>query len=101
MSIYREEATEALIEALRKKEFPNSQIMALDALSSLSGRLTASGKSYTEAWLLKTAGFDQPYNALVKADKLKTHELELTETVVCKFFYFSGSLTVSSHLFLC
>ncbi|KAM7518165.1 hypothetical protein LguiB_017127 [Lonicera macranthoides] len=81
MSIYREEATEALIEALRKKEFPNSQIMALDALSSLSGRLTASGKSYTEAWLLKTAGFDQPYNALVKADKLKTHELELTETV--------------------
>ncbi|KAA8537516.1 hypothetical protein F0562_027124 [Nyssa sinensis] len=81
MSIYREEAIEALIEALRKKDFPNSQIMALDALSSLSGRLTASGKSCTEAWLLKIAGFDQPYNALVKEERVKTHENELTETM--------------------
>ncbi|XP_059637708.1 putative E3 ubiquitin-protein ligase LIN-1 [Cornus florida] len=81
MSIYREEAVEALIEALGKKDFPNSQKMALDALSSLSGRLTASGKSYTEAWLLKIAGFDQPYNALMKAEKTKTHENELTETM--------------------
>ncbi|KAA8528755.1 hypothetical protein F0562_036110 [Nyssa sinensis] len=81
MSIYREEAIEALIEALCRKDFPNSQIMALDALSSLSGRLTTSGKSCTEAWLLKTAGFDQPYNALMKAERLKTHENELTETM--------------------
>lgn len=83
MSIYREEAIEALIEALRRKDFPNSQIMALDALSSLSGRLTTSGKSCTEAWLLKTAGFDKPYNALVKAEKLKSNDTELTETMVC------------------
>ncbi|KAL9683360.1 hypothetical protein QQ045_015181 [Rhodiola kirilowii] len=32
MSIYREEAIEALIEALRRKEFPSIQTMALDAL---------------------------------------------------------------------
>ncbi|KAK9270446.1 hypothetical protein L1049_026026 [Liquidambar formosana] len=81
MSIYREEAIEALIEALRRKDFPNSQIMALDALLSLSGCMTASGNLYTEAWLLKIAGFDQPYNALMKAEKLTIDESELTETM--------------------
>ncbi|KAK3007668.1 hypothetical protein RJ639_014310 [Escallonia herrerae] len=81
MSIYREEAIEALIDALRKQDFPSSQSMALDALISLSGRLTASGKPCTEAWLLKVAGFDQPYNSLEKAEKLTIHETELTETL--------------------
>ncbi|KAL7175142.1 hypothetical protein ACSBR2_028862 [Camellia fascicularis] len=81
MSIYREEAIEALVEALRKTDFPNSQIMALDALLSLSGRLTPSGKPCTEAWLLKIAGFDQQYNALMKTEISKTHKNELTETM--------------------
>ncbi|KAK3023796.1 hypothetical protein RJ639_043412 [Escallonia herrerae] len=81
MSIYREEAIEALIDALRKQDFPNSQSMALDALISVSGRLTASGKPCTEAWLLKVAGFDQRYNSLEKAEKLTIHETELTETL--------------------
>ncbi|KAL8135683.1 putative E3 ubiquitin-protein ligase LIN-1 isoform X2 [Apium graveolens] len=81
MSIYREEAIEALIEALRKKDFPNSQITALDALSSLLGRLTMSGKSCTEVWLLKSAGYDKPYNALMKAEKQKFYDVELTETM--------------------
>ncbi|OVA06309.1 WD40 repeat [Macleaya cordata] len=79
MSIFREEAIEALIEALHRKDFPISQLMALDAFESLSGRLSATGKSLTEAWLLKIAGFDQPYNALVKAEKLKEQEDESTE----------------------
>lgn len=82
MSIYREEAVDALIEALCKKNFPNSQITALDALLSLSGRLTPSGKPYIESWLLKLAGFDQSYNALMRAERLKTHELALTGTMV-------------------
>lgn len=82
MSIYREEAVETLIEALNKNEFSNSQMMALDALVSLSGRLTSSGRSYMEAWLLKIAGFDQPYNALMKAEGQKNRENELAETVV-------------------
>ena len=76
------------MEALQKKDFPNSQIMALDALQSLSGRLTATGNSYTEAWLLKIAGFDQPYHALVKTANLKTFETDLTETMVCIYLVF-------------
>ncbi|KAL3733287.1 hypothetical protein ACJRO7_022762 [Eucalyptus globulus] len=81
MSIYREEAIEALIEALQKKDFPSSQITALNALLCLSGRMTASGKSCTEAWLLKVAGFDQPFNALMKGERPTMHENELAETM--------------------
>ncbi|XP_052191307.1 putative E3 ubiquitin-protein ligase LIN-1 isoform X2 [Diospyros lotus] len=79
MSMYREEAIEALTEALCKKDFTNSQIMALDSLLCLSGHHSPSGKPCTEAWLLKIAGFDQQYNALMKTDRFRTHELELTE----------------------
>lgn len=83
MSIYREEAIDILIEALRRKDFSDSQMMALDALLSLSGRLTSSGKSYIEPWLLKTAAFDQPYNALMKAEQLRKDDNDLMETMVC------------------
>ncbi|XVE96847.1 hypothetical protein REPUB_Repub02eG0258400 [Reevesia pubescens] len=75
MSIYREEAIEALIEALRRKDFANQQMIVLDALLSLPGRITSSGESYVEAWLLKVAGFDQPYNSLTKADWLQDPEM--------------------------
>ncbi|KAJ6352091.1 hypothetical protein OIU76_001329 [Salix suchowensis] len=80
MSIYREEAIEALIEALHRKDFSNSQMMALDALVSISARRTSSGGTYMEAWLLKIAGYDLPYNALMKAEKLKKNEDDLEET---------------------
>ncbi|KAB2046622.1 hypothetical protein ES319_D01G248300v1 [Gossypium barbadense] len=79
MSIYREEAIEALIESLRKKEFPNQQTIVLDALLSLPGRITSSGESYIEAWLLKIAGFDQPYNGT--QDWTETMESE--EKAIC------------------
>ncbi|XP_071713381.1 putative E3 ubiquitin-protein ligase LIN-1 [Rutidosis leptorrhynchoides] len=79
MSIYREEAIETLIDSLQKKDFPNLQITALDALSSLSGHLSVSGKSLTEAWLLKLAGFDQPYEDFVNKENLETNEKELTD----------------------
>lgn len=82
MSIYREESIEALIEALRRKDFSNSQMMALDALLSLTGRMTSSGNSYTEVWLLKIAGFDQPYNAMIKAERLRKQDNDLMETMV-------------------
>ncbi|XP_065880979.1 putative E3 ubiquitin-protein ligase LIN-1 [Euphorbia lathyris] len=81
MSIYREEAVETLIEALHKKDFSNCQMMALDALVSLSGTVTSSGRSYMEARLLKIAGFDQPYNALMKADGRRKREKDLAETM--------------------
>lgn len=83
MSMYKEEAIDALIEALRRKDFSNSQMMVIDTLLSLSGRLTISGESYIEAWLLKIAGFDQPYNALMKAEQLRKQDDDLVETTVC------------------
>ena len=82
MSIYREDAIEALIEALRRKDFSNSQMMALEALASLIGRMTTSRDSYIEAWLLKIAGFDQPYNALMKAEQQKKQDNDFVETMV-------------------
>ncbi|KAF5186247.1 Ring-type e3 ubiquitin transferase, partial [Thalictrum thalictroides] len=69
MSIYRL-AIETLIEVLRRKDFPISQIMALDEFASLSQRLTASGNSLIEARLLQTAGLDQLYKVLMKAERL-------------------------------
>lgn len=86
MSIYREEAIEALIEALHRKDFPNQQMIVLDALLSLSGRFTSAGESYIEVWLLKMAGFDQPYNALIKTNLLQKHEKDLNETMVSIYF---------------
>ncbi|KAK4275107.1 hypothetical protein QN277_018243 [Acacia crassicarpa] len=79
MSIFREEAVEALIESLWRKDFSNTQTKALDALLLLIGHLTSSGKSYTEAWLLKIAGFDQPYNALMKVEQLEKHDNDLED----------------------
>ncbi|MED6205903.1 hypothetical protein PIB30_022033 [Stylosanthes scabra] len=81
MSIYREEAVETLIEALWQKDFSNTQIKALDALLYLIGHVTSSGNSYTEAWLLKIAGFDQPYNSLMKAEELGQRDIDLVETM--------------------
>ncbi|KAJ1404791.1 Zinc finger, RING/FYVE/PHD-type [Sesbania bispinosa] len=81
MSIYREEAVETLIEALWQKDFSNTQMKALDALLFLIGHVTSSGKSYTEAWLLKIAGFDQPYNAIMKAEQLGQYDNDLMETM--------------------
>ncbi|XP_047958972.1 putative E3 ubiquitin-protein ligase LIN-1 [Salvia hispanica] len=79
MSIYREEAMEALLEALQRKDFPSSQVMALGTLSSLSGHFGGSRKAYMECWLLKVAGFDQPYNAMMRGEETKTDEEEFAE----------------------
>ncbi|KAL5139249.1 putative E3 ubiquitin-protein ligase LIN-1 [Glycine soja] len=81
MSIYREEAVETLIEALWQKDFSNTQMKAFDALIFLIGHVTLSGKSYTEAWLLKIAGFEQPYNALIKAEQLGQYDNDSMETM--------------------
>lgn len=88
MSIYCEEVMEALTEALQKKDFPNVHIMALNALLYLPGRLNASGKYCTEAWLLKTAGFEQPYSSIIQAEKPCKTENQWAETVVCINFLF-------------
>ncbi|XP_021902519.1 putative E3 ubiquitin-protein ligase LIN-1 isoform X1 [Carica papaya] len=89
MSIYREEAIETLIEALYRRDFPNCQMKALEALLSLPGRLTSSGLSYIEAWLLKIAGLDEAYNSLVKAEQPgKSDNLtEIMEEEKAAFFW--------------
>ncbi|KAE9619224.1 putative transcription factor WD40-like family [Lupinus albus] len=81
MSIYREEAVETLIEALWQKDFSKNQMKALDFLLFLIGYVTSSGKSYAEAWLLKIAGFDQPYNALMEAGELGEFDNDMMETM--------------------
>ncbi|GLJ40383.1 hypothetical protein SUGI_0831030 [Cryptomeria japonica] len=79
MSMYREEAIEALVEGLKAKEFLMSQIAAAETIVALSGRLSLSGKPLTEAWLLRTAGFDKNYDSLTKAEKPLNEEDESTE----------------------
>ncbi|XP_050939644.1 putative E3 ubiquitin-protein ligase LIN-1 isoform X2 [Cucumis melo] len=79
MSIYREESIDALFEAFCRKDNYNVQTAAADALLHLSGRLTSSGKCYAKSWLLKLAGFDQPYNALMKDEGLRKPDSELSE----------------------
>ncbi|KAH9300559.1 hypothetical protein KI387_012142, partial [Taxus chinensis] len=69
MSMYREEALETLVEGLRSEGFLVSQIAAAETIVSLQGRFTLSGKPLTEALLLKSAGLDQSYNALMSAEK--------------------------------
>ncbi|KAL8524096.1 hypothetical protein ACS0TY_013891 [Phlomoides rotata] len=100
MSIYREEAVEALIEALQRKDFPSSQLLALDTLSSLSGHSTASRKPYMECWLLKIAGFEQPYNAMMRGEEL-TNETEFAhmkeETKEARAWEKRMAFVLSSH----
>ncbi|XP_038973559.1 putative E3 ubiquitin-protein ligase LIN isoform X2 [Phoenix dactylifera] len=72
MSMYREESIDAIIEALKRKDFPICQSLALDMLTSLSGRLNSSGKPLTEAWLLKVAGVNNLYDTSVKEEKIQT-----------------------------
>lgn len=80
MSIYREEAIEAIIDALCRKDFPIAQASALNALASLPGRLTALGKPVMEARLLKVAGIDKLYDGLLNSNKIETMD---AETMVC------------------
>ncbi|KAK4433021.1 putative E3 ubiquitin-protein ligase LIN [Sesamum alatum] len=69
MSIYREEAIDALISCLRNSEFPVVQICAAETVLSLQGRFSYSGKSLSRAILLKRAGLDRSYRAFMRKDK--------------------------------
>lgn len=69
MSMYREEALEALVEGLKSEEFLVCRVSAAETIVSLQGRFSLSGKPLTEALLLKNAGLDKSYNAMMKADQ--------------------------------
>ncbi|KAL6006192.1 hypothetical protein ACLOJK_040238 [Asimina triloba] len=69
MSIYREEAMDALISCLKKSEFPVVQIMAAETIMALQGRFSSSGKPLTRAFLLKHAGFEKSFRAAIQSEK--------------------------------
>ena len=73
---------DAIIEALNRKDFPICQIIALETLASLSGRLSPSGDPIIEAWLLKIAGVDQLYNMVVREEGVQVGDYMPEETTV-------------------
>ncbi|XP_020247015.1 putative E3 ubiquitin-protein ligase LIN-1 isoform X1 [Asparagus officinalis] len=75
MSVYREEAIDALISSLKDSNFPSTQILAAETISSLQGRFSYSGKPLIRAFLLKHAGMTKSYRALMRAEQLG-HVLE-------------------------
>ncbi|CAM6085489.1 unnamed protein product [Calypogeia fissa] len=64
-SIYREEAVDALVEALNSTDWP-CPVEAANTLIALGGRFSYSGKPMMKAWLLKIAGIDKHYVSLMK-----------------------------------
>ncbi|KAJ7289045.1 hypothetical protein O6H91_Y306000 [Diphasiastrum complanatum] len=58
-SMYRDEAVEALIEALNCKESPATQAEAAETLVALIGHFSSSGKPLTEAFLLRIADLEE------------------------------------------
>ncbi|KAG8369930.1 hypothetical protein BUALT_Bualt14G0064500 [Buddleja alternifolia] len=70
--IYREEATEALLESLTCEESPATQALAAYILSNLGGTYSWTGEPYTMAWLVKKTGLTLGYhqNLIKKFDFL-------------------------------
>ncbi|KAJ4708471.1 RING-type E3 ubiquitin transferase [Melia azedarach] len=80
MSIYREEAIDALISCLRNSEFLAAQIAAAETIMSLQGEFTASGKPLSRAILLKRAGLGQSYKNLKRTEQLSNISREVEDT---------------------
>ncbi|KAJ0962586.1 hypothetical protein J5N97_027708 [Dioscorea zingiberensis] len=70
MSIYREEAVDALISCLRNTAFPNSQMLAAETIMAFQGRFSSAGKSLAKAYLLKKAGMNKSYRAIMQAEQM-------------------------------
>ncbi|MQL76382.1 hypothetical protein Taro_008779 [Colocasia esculenta] len=81
MSIYREDSIDAFIEVLRQKDLPTCQTVALNVLSSLSGRFDAFGNSLTEARLLQVAGLELPCTSLGKESRTRLEEVASSEVM--------------------
>lgn len=80
MSIYREEAMDALISCLRDSDFPTAQISAAETIMSLQGRFNTSGQPLARYFLLERAGLTKnhrkPFGSENISDALG--EVELT-----------------------
>lgn len=70
MSIYREEAVDAFISCLKSRDFPNVQLLAAETILALQGRFSPSGKSLARAYLLKRAGMNKSYRAIMRAEQM-------------------------------
>lgn len=70
MSIYREEAIDALISCLRNTDFPKSQLLAAETIMGFQGRYSSAGKSLAKAYLLKKAGMSKSYRAIMRAEQM-------------------------------
>ncbi|XP_039124165.1 putative E3 ubiquitin-protein ligase LIN-2 [Dioscorea cayenensis subsp. rotundata] len=70
MSIYREEAVNAFISCLKSRDFPNVQLLAAETILALQGRFSPSGKSLARAYLLKRAGMNKSYRAIMRAEQM-------------------------------
>ncbi|XP_057772122.1 putative E3 ubiquitin-protein ligase LIN-1 [Salvia miltiorrhiza] len=57
-SMYREEAAEALFNALQREESPQTQALSSFILANLGGTFSWTGEAYTMAWLVKKTGLN-------------------------------------------
>ncbi|KAL2634268.1 hypothetical protein R1flu_005747 [Riccia fluitans] len=73
-SMFREEALEALVNALSCEENNKVQLEAAKALASLSGRFSITGRSMTEAYLLKFAGVNVEDHSRSRGNVLSAEE---------------------------
>ncbi|XXG48025.1 hypothetical protein AAC387_Pa02g2572 [Persea americana] len=81
MSMYREEAVDALISCLRKSDFPGTQIAAAETIMALQGRFSSSGKPLSRAFLLKRAGFNRSFRAVIRLEQQSHIAGESEETL--------------------
>lgn len=85
MSMYREEAVDALISCLRKSDFPGAQIAAAETIMALQGRFSSSGKPLSRAFLLKRAGFNRSFRAVIRSEQQSHIAGESGESLVSFF----------------
>ncbi|XP_022933805.1 putative E3 ubiquitin-protein ligase LIN-1 isoform X2 [Cucurbita moschata] len=80
MSIYREEAMDALISCLRDSDFPTAQISAAETIMSLQGRFNTSGQPLARYFLLERAGLTKNHRKPIGSENISDAlgEVELT-----------------------
>ncbi|KAL3535729.1 hypothetical protein ACH5RR_004190 [Cinchona calisaya] len=79
MSIYREEAIDALISCLKNSDCPSAQIAAAETIVSLQGRFSHAGEPLARAFLIKYAGVDR--NKRMKKDQSGSISDDIQENV--------------------
>lgn len=94
ISVYREEAIDALISCLKNSDFPSAQLLAAETILSLQGSFSSSGKPLARAIVLKRAGMNKSYRALMRAER-STYVPEETEDNLVSYNYYFVVLNLS------